>query len=345
MTIQHQADALTAARAQVTAEMREFFDALYHGADTGGLDAADLALIAARARAELLAPDEGAARVALSQTPRFSLAVAVNDDRPFLFDSAVLAAVAAGAQLRNVFHPVIEEGGRRRSLIVFVADPLTNEPARERLVSSLEDCFAAGAAAVRDWRAMTARLKSARDELAAGGPRGLDIEEDLAFLDWLADDHFTFLGSREYRLKDDGAHGQLEPVPNSGLGVLADARARVLDTGGLRENPGLSAEVRAYFDAGGPLIVTKSSARAQVHRRVHMDYVGIKIYDGGGRFAGEHRFVGLFTSGAYSINPREIPLLRRKIAAVTARAGLPPAMTARRWPISSTPSRATSCSR
>ena len=70
MTIQHQADALIAARAQVTAEMREFFDALYHGADTDGLDAADLGLIAVRARAELLAQAEGATRVTLSQTLR-----------------------------------------------------------------------------------------------------------------------------------------------------------------------------------------------------------------------------------------------------------------------------------
>ena len=76
MTIQHQADAVVAARAQVTAEMREFFDALFAGAGTGGLDAADLALIAARARAELLAQDAGAARVTLSETPRFALAVA-----------------------------------------------------------------------------------------------------------------------------------------------------------------------------------------------------------------------------------------------------------------------------
>ena len=61
-----------------------------------------------------------------------------------------------------------------------------------------------------------------------------------------------------------------------------------------------------------------------VHRRVHMDYVGVKTFDASGTFTGEHRFVGLFTSGAYSLNPRQIPLLRRKIAAVTARAGLAP---------------------
>src|SRR6185437_3171840 len=60
------------------------------------------------------------------------------------------------------------------------------------------------------------------------------------------------------------------------------------------------------------------------HRRVHMDYVGIKTFDASGKFSGEHRFVGLFTSGAYSLSPRQIPLLRRKIAAVSKRAGLSP---------------------
>ena len=44
-----------------------------------------------------------------------------------------------------------------------------------------------------------------------------------------------------------------------------------------------------------------------------------------GRFSGERRFVGLFTSSAYSLSTREIPLLRRKCAAVMARAGLAPA--------------------
>ncbi len=87
----------------------------------------------------------------------------------------------------------------------------------------------------------------------------------------------------------------------------------------------LSREVLEFLNEPEALIIAKSSALSLVHRRVHMDYVGVKTFDANGRFTGEHRFVGLFTSGAYSLNPRQIPLLRRKIAAVTARAGLAPA--------------------
>ena len=54
---------------------------------------------------------------------------------------------------------------------------------------------------MRDWKKMLARLKAARDELAAHPPKGADIAEDLAFLDWLGDNHFTFLGARDYALR------------------------------------------------------------------------------------------------------------------------------------------------
>ncbi|MBV9420838.1 MAG: NAD-glutamate dehydrogenase, partial [Alphaproteobacteria bacterium] len=95
----------------------------------------------------------------------------------------------------------------------------------------------------------------------------------------------------------------------------------------IRRGPDRSAltpEVRAFLTQPSPLIITKSNERSQVHRRVHMDYVGVKTFDKDGKLTGERRFVGLFTSGAYSRRPGDIPLLRRKVANVLARAGLSP---------------------
>ncbi len=204
-------------------------------------------------------------------------------------------------------------------MIVLLLDVVS---AREELTEGMRKAFAQGMLAVRDWKKMLQRLKVARDELAAHPPPGKDVSEDLAFLDWLGDNNFTFLGARDYELASEGEAARLEPVDISGIGVLADADERVLRKPS--EPRELSREVRAFLDEPDALIVTKSSSLAQVHRRVHMDYVGVKIF-AAGKFIGEHRFVGLFTSGAYSINPRTIPLLRKKIAAVTARAGLAPA--------------------
>ena len=261
-----------------------------------------------------------------AQVPE-QIAVAVNDDRPFLYDSAVLAAVASGGRIRAAFHPIIALNGTATSVIVLVLEPLAGENARKILVDGLAASFEQGRLAVRDWRAMLARLKEARDQLAVCPPKGVDISEDLAFLDWLADNQFTFLGARDYRLieagsEEGGAHGRLALVEGSDLGVLSDPDARVIRKA--TERPALTAAVRAYLDEPEPLIITKSISRSFVHRRTHMDYIGVKLFDAQGRFAGEHRFVGLFTSGAYSLSPRAIPLLRKKIAGVMARAGLNP---------------------
>ena len=308
-----------------------FFDALYAGAVPDDILRArpdQLAALALAVWAEAAKRPPGASHVAALEQGHETVLVAINDDRPFLFDSTLAAALAGGARVRAAFHPILDIGGRRTSVIALVCDSLAPQT-RENLLQSLREAFAQGAAAVRDWKPMLARLAAARGDLERHPPRlaghDADIGEDLAFLDWLADNHFTFLGARDYVLAKDGANGILEPVKGSGLGVLADDAVRVVRDASSGERQGLSAEVRAFLDSSDPLIITKSAARSLVHRRAHMDYIGIKTFGADGAFVGERRFVGLFTSSTYAAQARTIPLLRRKIEAVMAEAGLDPA--------------------
>ena len=71
------------------------------------------------------------------------------------------------------------------------------------------------------------------------------------------------------------------------------------------------------------LVITKSNWRATVHRPGYLDYIGVKRYDPKGNVSGEHRFLGLYTSAAYSAKPADIPLLRSKVARVFGRVGFP----------------------
>ncbi len=230
-------------------------------------------------------PQGGEIRIALleggdAQDPE-TVVVAVNDDRPFLFDSALAAAIAAGARIRMAFHPLLDIAGKPTSVIVLVVDAIAEGAARIALQDGLNASFVQGRDAVRDWKAMLARLKQTRDGLATHPPKGADITEDLAFLDWLGDNHFTFLGARDYALTPDGEHGRMDPVAGSGLGALSDEEARVIRQSA--ERPALTGDVRAYLDQPEPLIVTKSNARSLVHRRAHMDYIGVKTFDEQGR--------------------------------------------------------------
>ena len=83
-------------------------------------------------------------------------------------------------------------------------------------------------------------------------------------------------------------------------------------------------EIRAFLHGPDPLIVTKANAKSVVHRRIYLDYVGVKTYDPKGALSGELRIVGLFTSTAYTRSVMKIPYLRSKAETVIAKSGFNP---------------------
>ena len=114
----------------------------------------------------------------------------------------------------------------------------------------------------------------------------------------------------------------LEPAFETGLGLLRSRDMRLLQ----RWNQPLTItpEIRAFLEEPKLLIVTKATVRSRVHRRVHLDYIGVKRFDRAGKLVGEHRFCGLFTSTAYTRPARTIPYLRRKADSIIRRAGFDP---------------------
>jgi glutamate dehydrogenase len=261
-----------------------------------------------------------------------TMVVAVCDDMPFLYDSTTAAVRATGAHIAATFHPVIpmarDAEGRRsasgeslsESVIVLALDSGLDAEEAETLKKTLMDVQNDVRFAVRDWKPMLARLSETIAGLKQNPPRipEAQLAENLAFLGWLAENHFAFLGSRDYVYRAaDG--GRLQPLFESGLGLLADPERRVIRRGPDRTS--LTPEVREFLTQPSPLIITKSNARSVVHRRANMDYIGVKTFDGEGNLTGERRFVGLFTSTAYSQLPSEIPLLRRKTEHVLAGSG------------------------
>ena len=259
--------------------------------------------------------------------------IAVNDDMPFLFDSLVGEANEQGARIMALFHPVMTatrdgEGVRgqsgatfRESVIVLVLDPIFGEERAQELLAAALTTFDSVRLAVRDWRKMLTHLKETIAALREHPPHVSreELNESVAFLEWLSDNHFTFLGARDYAFIETNG-GKLEPITESGLGVLADPEARVIRRG--EDRATLTPAVREFLTQPSPLIITKSNERSRIHRRVHMDYIGVKMFDAKGKLIGERRFVGLFTSGAYSRRPSDIPLLRLKVRHVRERAGL-----------------------
>ena len=143
------------------------------------------------------------------------------------------------------------------------------------------------------------------------------VEETKAFLTWLADDNFTFLGYRDYNLTEDGDEAVLTAVDGSGLGILRGSSSKPPKR--------LSPKAAAFGRGPKILLLTKANSASPVHRPAYLDYIGVKRYDQEGRVVGERRFLGLYTTRAYKASPRSIPIIRGKVEGVLSQAGFPPA--------------------
>ena len=260
----------------------------------------------------------------------------VTDDRPFIVDSLIAELGRSDIPVHFVAHPIfrVERGAAGELVDLRMRGGEDGAACAESVVrieigrgaadlaalqARLADILRDVRAATDDWAAMRAMLEQAMADAARGAPAGGELEEGLAFLRWLEDRNFTFLGYRRYDIALDNGAARLRAVPGSGLGVMR--RADEPRSDGLA----LPAPVLRRLRDARPAMVSKSARRSTVHRAAHMDSVEVKRRDAGGRAVGIHRFLGLYTSAAYNASPGATPLVRGKIAAILRRAGFPPA--------------------
>ncbi len=263
-------------------------------------------------------------------------------DRPFVVDSVRAEVERQGFTIEHVLHPTFAVSRDAAGRITHVADRRGSPPAEaqaeafelwfvdreddperlERLRAGVTSVLHDVYLATDDYEAMRARARDVAGYLralrsrSAQSPhrdRAEELEEYAAFLEWLDDDHFVFLGYRGYDLIDQGGEWALRVEPDSGLGVLRKATSRYHDPMPVSQiSPGLRERVLV----GPTLIVTKTNAEATVHRAARMDYVGVKKLGDGWQVLGEQRFVGLLTSKAYGVRAEQVPILRRKLRQV-----------------------------
>jgi glutamate dehydrogenase len=268
-----------------------------------------------------------------------SIVEILNDDMPFLVDSVMVELTAQGFEAHVLLHPrfIVERdanGGlvslaaattpdvspRRESLIQVHIDRIDTERTRKALVIALDNVLADVRRAVDDWKPMLDRVNGLIAELTSAPPesRVEDLGESIAFLQWLMDDNFIFLGVRDYVSAENGDGPAL--IFSSALGILRGREGDALAGDGGR----LALTPRAVEALRDPktLIITKTNSRSRVHRRGTMDYVVVKRHGAAGDLAGGIQIIGLFTSSAYVSSTRRIPWLRRKVANVVARSAL-----------------------
>ncbi|WP_086695101.1 NAD-glutamate dehydrogenase [Streptomyces recifensis] len=273
----------------------------------------------------------------------------VTDDMPFLVDSVTNELTRQGRGIHVVIHPqvvvrrdvtgklieVLPTGphgelphdAHVESWIHVEIDRETDRADLKQISADLLRVLSDVREAVEDWEKMReAAVRIAdglRDEPRPADLPAAEVDEARELLRWLSADHFTFLGYREYELRGDDS---LSAKAGTGLGILRSDPHHSEDD----EHPvspsfeRLPADARAKAREHRLLVLTKANSRATVHRPSYLDYIGVKKFDADGNVVGERRFLGLFSSAAYTESVRRVPVIRRKVDEVLERAGFSP---------------------
>lgn len=250
-----------------------------------------------------------------------SIVEVVTDDRPFVVDSLHCALVRIGATVHLTVHPILsvardaeghltglaqcDTSAQREAWVQIHVDRRTGKDVLAAMEITLRDVLGDVAAATNDWRAMLERADTCVRDLGERADHAAYAEAS-AFVQWLRDGHFTFLGYCEYSV----AGKQLKLDKKASLGAIHHRR------GSQRQShQDVLPQADVLIDDESPLLVTKSALHATVHRDARMDLIAVSMRNDKGDITGWRCFLGLFTSHAYRAMVSDIPLLRHRAQA------------------------------
>jgi len=259
-------------------------------------------------------------------------------ERPFIIDSLREYLSSQRVAIEQMVYPLLDVVRDAEGRVIDVKPPSDrgtkesvvhcevrriDDPERRRMIASdIRDRLQDVVRATDDFQPMVGaveRVVIQLDQKAEEFPeRRGEIEEIEAFLNWLRDGGFVFLGYRGYEIipGEGDAGPSIVVEPGSGLGLLRnEGDSRFAEPVPVSE---LDEGMRELALRGPLLIINKTNAESTVHRRARMDYIGVKKIGLDGGVVGEHRFIGLFTSKAYAEPAGNIPILRRKLQSVLA---------------------------
>lgn len=249
-------------------------------------------------------------------------------DMPFLLQSISMEVNRHGFTNHLVLHPVYlvkrELNGKllgfvdqnstdtevtAECLVHLEIDRQSDDAVMNLLQKCLSRILVDVTATTEDWQPCLEHMQTVINELTETPDHKVHYSDEIKFLQWLHADHFVFLAYREYEFVTEGENIGFKAIPGTGLGLLRDS---IVDVPHDLITP-ISEQTFEAINTKQPVMITKATSKATVHRPVFMDYIGIKQYNKEGQVIGEKRFLGLYSSTAYFCLLNKIPLIATKI--------------------------------
>lgn len=216
--------------------------------------------------------------------------------------------------------PLNQTDSPREAIVYVEVDRHTEDSVLAELSTSLREILDETQLVVDDFTEIKGKCEEAMDWVKnSKGPfNKKDINESVAFLEWLINDHFTFLGCEDIAIETKGGQSLALRDKKSVSGLFKKEvhgpDKVIIDD--------LSESMKALIVAPQLIALTKSGRRSRIHRPAYPDYITVKKIDAQGVVIGGRRFLGMFTSNVYTESSFNIPIVRNKTKQVLKRSGL-----------------------
>ncbi len=244
-------------------------------------------------------------------------------DQPFIFDTLTHLLEEHELGPIRCVHPILGIH-RREDGVIHRLDPLpqvttANESVMhfevrrvpshrlEEIESAVRGRLLKVQAMVADFDAMADRARWLAGHLgvhlADGAGQGDYLHATMVqrFFHWIVDDHFVFMGHKEYAVED----GEAVPLKETRLGLNRVERTE----GGLA--PPFPQDAREWLASDKLIYLGKGREEAGIHRPGKIDHIAVRLVE-----EGKTRvvlFTGLYTHKAISEEVNRIPILREKL--------------------------------
>ncbi|MCL6414620.1 NAD-glutamate dehydrogenase [Aestuariirhabdus sp. Z084] len=250
-------------------------------------------------------------------------------DKPFLVDSVRMRLNERGSTIHFLQNKVLDVkrtakgrlqeiagpgSGNKEALMYLEIDRIDSEEALETLRHELTAVLEDVALVVESYPPIGKEVEGLIKRIEKEPKE--DVAETQAFLRWLLDNNFTFLGYEILDVISDSEASCPILKPEKRLGLFtseaySDYSKRLS---------------RHCYDVGNVEILSfsKSPVRSSVHRPAYPDCILVRLTDAKGELKQEARLLGLYTSPVYTQSPEHIPYLREKADCVSQQSGLDP---------------------
>lgn len=266
---------------------------------------------------------------------RHTVVYVVSKERPLLVDSIIIGLTQLGLGIHDIHSRVLavrrdaagqlleplagERSNGSEAVMYFAIDRISDATQIATIVSAIENILEDVATVVDDYSPMLRQLTQCQQELheTLGNDLSEEKREIIDFLQWLQDDHFTFLACSLHGRADDESAEVPDEEASQSWGLLR-LHPELREQFPSRNS---SAGLQAFHQSDQPLIVTKTTVRSTVHRNTYIDGIYIKRQSAQGEYLGEYRFFGLYTARIEQMNPEQIPLVRLKARRIAEQIG------------------------